>query len=159
VTHTGVNHGTSAYHMLTGHIHFTPGTLRHPTPNDHPHVGCAVTRFGPPAREVPAYVALPSLVRDGDGGEVPGQGPGMLGSRSAPFQVFGDPTRRDFSLETLKLPGEITSTRFRGRVGLHAALDRHGEGLATAPAASVDANYQQAFRLLESRVVRQAFEL
>src|SRR5471030_376938 len=22
VTHTGVNHGTSAYHMLTGHIHF-----------------------------------------------------------------------------------------------------------------------------------------
>src|SRR5690242_14548641 len=31
VTHTGVNHGTSAYHMLTGHIHATPGTLRHPT--------------------------------------------------------------------------------------------------------------------------------
>src|ERR1043165_8911915 len=40
VTHTGVNHGTSAYHMLTGHIHFTPGTLRHPTPNDYPSVGC-----------------------------------------------------------------------------------------------------------------------
>ena len=41
VTHTGTNHGTSAYHMLTGHIHVTPGTLRHPTPNDHPSVGCA----------------------------------------------------------------------------------------------------------------------
>src|SRR5262245_53234203 len=26
VTHTGINHGTSAYHMMTGHIHFTPGT-------------------------------------------------------------------------------------------------------------------------------------
>src|SRR5262245_19993567 len=36
VTHTGVNHGTSAYHMLTGHIHFSPGTLRHPSPNDYP---------------------------------------------------------------------------------------------------------------------------
>src|SRR2546421_9619341 len=24
LTHTGVNHGTSAYHMLTGHIHFAP---------------------------------------------------------------------------------------------------------------------------------------
>src|SRR5262245_35142766 len=24
LTHTGVNHGTSAYHMLTGHIHFSP---------------------------------------------------------------------------------------------------------------------------------------
>ena len=41
VTHTGTNHGTSAYHMLTGHIHFSPGTLRHPTPNDYPSVGCA----------------------------------------------------------------------------------------------------------------------
>src|SRR5437868_12482077 len=100
VTHTGVNHGTSAYHMLTGHIHFTPGTLRHPTPNDHPHVGCAVSRFGRQPRDVPAYVALPSVLHDGDGGEVPGQGPGILGQRYAPFQVKGDPTRPDFSIET-----------------------------------------------------------
>src|SRR5262245_28339133 len=85
VTHTGVNHGTSAYHMLTGHIHFTPGTLRHPTPNDHPSVGCAVSRFGPQPRDVPAFVALPSVLHDGDGGEVPGQGAGMLGQRYAPF--------------------------------------------------------------------------
>src|SRR5436190_1443475 len=42
VTHTGTNHGTSAYHMLTGHIHFSPGTLRHPSPSDYPSVGCAV---------------------------------------------------------------------------------------------------------------------
>src|SRR5688572_1975107 len=25
LAHTGVNHGTSAYHMLTGHIHSSPG--------------------------------------------------------------------------------------------------------------------------------------
>src|SRR5204863_6675521 len=30
LTHTGINHGTSAYHMLTGHVHPSPGTLRHP---------------------------------------------------------------------------------------------------------------------------------
>src|SRR5262245_60521561 len=30
LTHTGVNHGTSAYHVLTGRIHKSPGTLRHP---------------------------------------------------------------------------------------------------------------------------------
>src|SRR5581483_6597180 len=107
VTHTGVNHGTSAYHMRTGHIHFSPGTLRHPTPNDYPHVGCAVSRFAQlKSGPLPPYIALPSLVRDGDAGEVPGQGPGVLGSRYAPFQVFGDPTRRDFSLETLQLPDD-----------------------------------------------------
>ena len=75
VTHTGVNHGTSAYHMLTGHIHFTPGTLHaHPTPNDYPHVGCAVARFGRQPADLSPYVALPSIVNHGDGGEVPGQG-------------------------------------------------------------------------------------
>src|SRR5437870_7259336 len=101
VTHTGVNHGTSAYHMLTGHIHFTPGTLRHPTPNDFPSVGCAVSRFGPQPKDLPAYVALPSVLHDGDGGEVPGQGPGLLGQRYSPFYVSGDPTRPDFSIKTL----------------------------------------------------------
>src|SRR5712692_2513995 len=60
VTHTGTNHGTSAYHMLTGHIHSSPGTLRHPTPNDLPSIGCAVSRFGRQSRDMPAYVALPS---------------------------------------------------------------------------------------------------
>src|SRR5947209_6474605 len=74
VTHTGTNHGTSAYHMLTGHIHTTPGTLRHPSPNDYPSVGCAAGRFGRQPRDLPAYVALPSVLLDGAGGEVPGQG-------------------------------------------------------------------------------------
>ena len=110
VTHTGVNHGTSAYHMLTGHLHFTPGTLRHPTPNDFPSVGCAAARFGRQPRDVPSYVALPSVLHDGDGGEVPGQGPGVLGGRFAPFLVKGDPTRADFSLDTLELPAEANGT-------------------------------------------------
>lgn len=70
VSHTGTNHGTSAYHMLTGHIHFTPGTLRHPTPNDYPSVGCAVSQYGKQPKDVPAYVALPGVIVDGDGGEV-----------------------------------------------------------------------------------------
>src|SRR5438309_4119673 len=98
VTHTGVNHGTSAYHMLTGHIHATPGTLRHPSPSDFPSVGCAVSRYGRQPREMPAYVSLPSVLHDGDGGEVPGQGAGILGQRYAPFYVNRDPTRKDFSI-------------------------------------------------------------
>jgi hypothetical protein len=159
VTHSGVNHGTSAYHMLTGHIHFSPGTLRHPTPNDYPHVGCAVSRFGPQPRDVPTYVSLPSVVLDGDGGEVPGQGPGMLGSRYSPFQVLGDPTQPNFTIETLKLPAEVGAARLRDRIGLHAALDAQGERLAAAPAAAIDAHYERAFRLLQSPVVRKAFDL
>src|SRR5262245_54588816 len=89
LTHTGTNHGTSAYHMLTGQIHPTPGTLRHPTPNDLPSVGCAVGKFGRQPKDLPAYVSLPSVLVDGDAGEVPGQGPGLLGQRYAAFQVLG----------------------------------------------------------------------
>src|SRR5262249_1791542 len=160
VTHTGTNHGTSAYHMLTGHIHFSPGTLRHPTPNDFPSVGCAVNRFGRQPKEMPAYVALPSVLHDGDGGEVPGQGPGLLGQRYAPFYVSGDPTRPDFSIKTFALPGEMDGPRCRGRMDLQAALDRQGDALARLPAArEMDEHYQRAFRLLQPPAARRAFDL
>jgi hypothetical protein len=159
LTHTGVNHGTSAYHVLTGHIHFTPGTLRHPTPDDFPSIGCAAARFGRQPRDVPAYVALPSVLHDGDGGEVPGQGPGLLGGRYAPFLVKGDPTRPDFAPETLELPADVDGRRFRERVDLRAALERQGERLARLPAADHDGNCERAFRLLESAATRRAFRL
>ncbi len=160
VTHTGVNHGTSAYHMLTGHVHFAPGTLRHPTPNDFPSVGCAVSRFGRQPKDMPAYVALPSVLHDGDGGEVPGQGPGLLGQRHAPFLVKGDPTRADFSIETLTLPAELNPRRFQGRIDLQTALDRQAERLGKLPAArDLDGHYERAFRLLQSPKARRAFNL
>ena len=160
VTHTGVNHGTSAYHMLTGHIHFSPGTLRHPTPNDYPSVGCAAARFGRQPKDVPACVSLPSVLLDGDGGEVPGQGPGFLGQRSSPFLVKGDPTQPDFSLDTLKLPGEVDAARFRGRISLQAALDREGDRLARLPAAqAMGPHYERAFRLLQAPATQRAFNL
>ncbi len=160
VTHTGVNHGTSAYHMLTGRLHFTPGTLRHPSPNDFPSVGCAASRFGRQPRDMPAYVALPSVLHDGDGGEVPGQGPGLLGQRWAPFLVKGDPTRPDFSIDTLTLPSEVGKGRFRERIDLQTALGRRGEHLARLPAArEMEGHYDQAFRLIGSPAARKAFNL
>jgi hypothetical protein len=157
VTHTGVNHGTSAYHMLTGHIHFSPGTLRHPTPNDFPSVGCAVNRFGRRTDGLPGYVSLPSVLHDGDGGEVPGQGPGILGQRWAPFLVSGDPTRADFSIDALTLPAEVGPRRFQGRIDLQGALARHA---ASSPAMrDLDGHYDHAFRLLQSPAARRAFNL
>lgn len=160
VTHTGVNHGTSAYHMLTGHIHFTPGTLRHPTPNDYPSVGCAVSRYGKQPRDVPAFVSLPSVLHDGDGGEVPGQGPGLLGQRFAPFLVNGDPTRSDFSIATLKLPEDVSRKRFQERIGLQAAFDRQAETISRLPGSGViDSYYERAFRFLQSATTQRAFDL
>jgi hypothetical protein len=160
VTHTGVNHGTSAYHMLTGQIHLTPGTLRHPTPNDLPSVGCAVGKFGRQPKDVPAYVSLPSVLVDGDGGEVPGQGPGLLGQKFAAFQVHGDPTQPDFSMDTLTLPADLKGRRFQERMKLQAALEQHAENLAHLPGAEeMGSHYERAYRLLLSDKTRQALNL
>ena len=48
-----------------------------------------------------------------DGGEVPGQGSGLLGARYAPGFVPGDPTQADFSIDTLRLPGDVSRRRFQ----------------------------------------------
>ncbi len=160
VTHTGVNHGTSAYHMLTGHVHASPGTLRHPAPSDHPSVGCAVGKFGRQPRDLPSYVALPSVLHDGDGGEVPGQGPGFLGQRHAPFLVSGDPTRSDFSIASLTLPAELDQRRFQARIDLQTALAAASERLAEIPTTTaMGQHYEQAFRLLQSQTAHKAFNL
>jgi hypothetical protein len=160
VTHTGVNHGTSAYHMLTGHIHFTPGTLRHPTPSDFPSVGCAAARFGRQPADLPSYVALPATILDGDGGEVPGQGPGILGQAADRFLVHGDPTRPDFSLETLTLPPDVSGHRLQGRRDLQAALEHHAEQVGhLAGTDAMSGHYQRAYRLLQSPAARRAFHL
>src|SRR5438034_6587483 len=107
---------------------------------------------------MPTYVALPSVLHDGDGGEVPGQGPGLLGQRYAPFYVNGDPTRADFSIKTLTLPDDVDEPRFRGRIDLQATLDRRGEALARLPGAThgMEAYYERAFGLLQSPRAQRA---
>jgi hypothetical protein len=144
-------------------MHPSPGTLRHPAPDDHPHVGCGVARFGRPARGadsgLPRYVALPSVLHDGDGGEVPGQGPGLLGQRYAPFLVAADPSRADFRIDTLQLPADLDGRRLRERFDLRADLDRERERNARGPAAALDGYYDRALGLLQSATARRAFDL
>jgi hypothetical protein len=84
----------------------------------------------------------------------------LLGQRYAPFLVSGDPTRRDFSIDTLRLPRDVSANRLRERIGLRAALDHAGDRLASLPATGGAAgHYERAFRLLESPATRRAFDL
>ena len=125
LTHTGINHGTSAYHMLTGHIHWSPGTLRHPTKADMPNIGCNAARFLEHPDYLPAHVQLPAIIHDGDTLPVPGQEPGILGEKHVPFRVLGDLTQRDFQVPSLKLAAELSTDRVGRRAGLREAIDGH----------------------------------
>ncbi len=160
VTHTGTNHATSAYHMLTGHIHFRPGPGSIPTPQDYPHIGSAVARFGRQPSDMPPFVALPRVMYEGDGRKVAGQEPGILGQRYAPFLVNGDPTRPDFSVETLTLPDEITQQRLQQRINLHAALEQQAERFSDLPGArDMQTHYERVYNLLQSPTAQRALNL
>lgn len=160
VTHTGTNHGTSAYHMLTGHIHFSPGTLRHPTRRDMPNIAANASRFLSRPAHLPPVVAIPHPIVDGDGGDVPGQGAGMLGDRHEPFRVTGDLTRPDFRPEALKLVEGVDGARLRRRARLQEAVAERAEFLASTDAGqALDTFYQQALTMLASPETYRAFDL
>ena len=159
-THDGVNHGTSAYHMLTGHIHWSPGTLRHPTKKDMPNLGCNAGRFLPHPAHLPAHVQLPAIINDGDNLPVPGQWGGILGDRHDPFKVLGDVTKPDFQVSSLALAEGVVRERLSRRVGLQQALETHRDHLRTT-AAGLDINgkYERALSLLQSVETERAFDL
>ncbi|MGE0608190.1 MAG: DUF1501 domain-containing protein [Pirellulales bacterium] len=160
VTHTGVNHGTSSYHMLTGHIHAAPGTLKHPAPNDVPHTGINAARFLQRAEGLPGFVHLPSIVNDGDGLPVPGQGEGFLGGREQPFMVLGDLTAPDFRVPALALSEGLSRDRLGRRASLRRLLDDRAEYLTAEGAGQqLDGSYLRALELLQSRQTEAAFNL
>lgn len=158
LAHSGVNHGTSAYHMLTGHIHPTPGTLKHPTPQDMPQVGANAARFLAHPNWLPAHVHLPAIINDGDGLPVPGQGPGILGDQHAPFCVLGDPTQPDFRVPALALQQGVSRQRLAERMTLRQALDRQADSAAAA-GVTAETWRRQAFDLLQSVETERAFNL
>jgi hypothetical protein len=160
LTHTGINHGTSAYHMLTGHVHSSPGTLRHPTKFDMPNIGCNAARFLEHPDDLPALVQMPAIINDGDALPVPGQEPGILGEKHVPFRVLGDLTQRDFQVPSLQLVAGLSPGRLERRVELREAIDGHLAHLAAEHSGrAVDNSYQRAVSLLASSKTQAAFDL
>jgi hypothetical protein len=160
LSHTGVNHGTSAYHMLTGHIHPSPGTLRHPAKTDMPNIGANAARFLPRPDGLPRHVHLPAIINDGDGLPVPGQGPGILGESCEPFQVLGDLTQPGFRVPALALQDGLSRERLGRRVSLRQAIDERLAHLAREDdGQAVDGSFTRAVDLLQSRRTEEAFDL
>jgi hypothetical protein len=159
-THDGVNHGTSAYHMLTGHLHWSPGTLRHPTKKDMPSIGSNSARFLSHPNYLPPHVQLPAVINDGDGLPVPGQGAGILGDRHEPFRVLGNLTRKEFQVPSFALAKGVTRNRLGRRVSLQQAIAQQADYLSNSTEGRVfDTSYDRALSLLQSPKTDAAFDL
>lgn len=142
-----------------------------------PNIGSVVSYLHGPRNLLPGYIAAYGWTR-------PGPPPynmfvgGWLGEEHAPFAVGREPKVLDFAVTSgkernpnpyieddlkppsLELLDGLDRVRLSRRAELRTALDDTRRRFEQQPAGSVvDSNYDNAFRLLSSQDVRQAFDL
>jgi len=161
--HDDPAHLSSAHTTLTGHLApVVRSDAEPPSSRDWPHVGSVVARVRPAAATLPSFVTLPWICSHpaAPGGQAPGQNAGWLGRRYAPLVVGGDPNAADWRVDALRLRDGITPQRMDARRELLRSIDAQRAALAESPpAADLGKFQQQAFALLASGEVRQAFDL
>ena len=158
VTHPCSVHTTGVYTMLTGTVHATPNVDQtRALPEDHPHLGSIVSRWRGGDNELPPFVTLPTMF------EAPpvegiwaGQNAGFIGRRYDPFVIRGDKQSAEFMAPAVELPGDISVGRLDDRRALLGRLNDRAEG---GRSGDLDTFYEQAFALLASGRVREAYDL
>ena len=121
--------------------------------NQMPSFGAVATKVrGPNADAMPAYVAIPSVMRNG--------GAAHLGKGCSPFVTGGDPNKKNFAIKNLTLAKGFQATRLGDRQSLLSALDAQRrlidlDGSATA----LDEFSRQAFDLVSGPRARRAFDI
>jgi hypothetical protein len=148
VSHTQGVHGPGQFYVRTGN-RVLP-SLQYP---DH---GCVISKELKTERGIPPSVSLP--IRRSNGVV---ESAGYLGVAYKSFSVQADPNDPRFSVRALTPPDGISRQRVARRIGF---LNRIDGGLRTADAASqalagMDQFYAKAVDILNSEVLRRAFDL
>jgi len=145
-------HDTGHQMMQTGRL-FTGGIV-------HPHVGCVLSKLKGPRGDAPPHVLLPRPIGSTGGNMPHGQDAGYLGKTFDPFVLNADPSAKDFKVPDLLPPDYVTSVRESRRRSLRAAIDGSVKAFESSPDARLlDANFDQAYRLMSSKAAREAFDL
>ncbi|MSR31214.1 MAG: DUF1501 domain-containing protein [Gemmataceae bacterium] len=150
------NHNAAAVEALCGRTPLKGDLeLLNDDANSFPCYGASLDYLKPARRLVPTQVALPHVMYNVV--RLPGQTAGFLGAPHNPFQITSDPSRPDFHIDELVLPGDLSPARMADRRSLLALVDsqqRHAERRA-----SMSAHQERAFNLISSEEVRRAFDL
>ena len=149
IHHERSSHDPSSHLTQTGY--YKEG--RKGGPNEMPCIGSVAAKIrGANAPGVPAYVAVPSVMRNGR--------PAFLGNAYAPFEVGSDPNEENYRVKNLSLSGKLTMDRLEDRRALLTTIDtyrkdtdRRGDILA------VDKFTDEAFELLTGERARKAFDI
>jgi hypothetical protein len=148
VTHNDTGHGSASHFMLTG---YEP-TNDQPA-NEVPSYGSIVAKeMGARQAGFPAYVSLPTSPKS--------SGAAYLGVGFNPFEPHDDPNNPNFKVRNLKPPGCISMDRLQNRKALLEHFDTLRRDIdASGVIGGMDAFSQQAFELVTSPKVQEAFDL
>jgi hypothetical protein len=163
VTHADRTHTSAGYTMLTGVPHpsanaATAANIR-PGPHDHPHLGALRARVLPSRSGVPPFVALPEAIKDAGVNPYPGLDGGLLGNQFGPFRIEANAERTGFQFPDVFLPRNITAGRLEERRLLRERIEQTVRRIEATPIGDMDAWYRQAFDVMCSSGVREAFAI
>lgn len=132
-----------------------------PSRDDSPQLGALLSKFRDVPLGLPASVTMPwkTFHPAAPGGESPGQSAGWLGPVADPMLVTGDPNLSNWSVPALQLLDGLDTQRLDHRRALLASIDRQQQALTDLATLGMTTQQEQAFRLLSSHQIRNAFDL
>ncbi len=145
MAHGEAAHERGTHNMFTGYK---------PSPAlEYPSMGSVVSHELGPRNNLPPYVCVPSVPNEFANS-------GYLSSAFGPFAIGSEPSRGDFKVRDLNMPGGVDEKRFNRRRNLLETVDHHFKTLEESDALdSMDAFYQHAYKLISSQEAREAFNL
>ncbi len=155
MTHRMNVHGPACSEIYSGRPYFGPPVTDQATPQDWPSISALVNRYGHSAAGLPTSVVLPWYAQFvGQDKRIAGQTGGRMGEEFNPFLVEGDPTKPDFRVHGLELPGDMTTRRLQDRRQLLEQMDRRPQ-----LSRRMNDHYSAAFHTLERAEAAGAFDL
>lgn len=125
-----------------------------------PHAGAVVEYLRGRKTDLPAHVLLPYKMGRGGGNLPNGQAGGFLGKTFDPFELAADPSKKDFKVPDLLPPQQIGAARLERRRKMRDIVDQTMKDFEQSENAKLlQENFQAAYRLMNSKAAREAFDL
>jgi uncharacterized protein (DUF1501 family) len=159
VRHTRSAHNSGAYYSLTGREPLVDIVTANASSIDFPHPGSIVDYLDRPEKQVPSFVALPTMIADGPF-RTPGEFAGLLGKAHDPLWILKDPNAADFKVTELAPPAGVDVERLRDRKTMQAGLAGLSDLAERTQEIKGMRDYQaRAIDLLTSTRTQKAFDI
>ena len=158
VHHTMNNHNSAGYTALTGVEPAIDDQRLRDSLDLFPAFGSVVDKVAPNTNQLPTFVSFPHTISDGS--TTPGQRASFLGKIHDPLFIPNDPNDANFELSQLSLPSDVSLGRLDNRRELQKLINGQARQLdQSAAAQGLNAYYEKAISMLNSKQVRDAFDI